>query len=462
MYGIVEPLVSVSQQASVNCPSGRCTYPEFSSLSVCSACQDLSSTLTFVEAPDTTRLNISFDKSNPAVVANPWNLIRYYLANGLYLDNTVGLTMFGTANASKSIAFQDKDTLIWSQSLIRHRTDPTVLGINQTNPGLEATECALFYCVKRYTSTVDNGTLSEASTVDSSAVRNPDSWSIIQDRNSEDVDLTPSRRASLSFHPRFSYLARTDLELGVGYNISQAAVDGISSYVQSTFASCTPTTNCNSSFEAVAENWTPNNGFYMETDWGSFFGRDVQYTPAVAQELWRSANISATFASVAASMSNALRAGADDADPSSSRVQGLVGVATTLYAVDWRWLALHCVVELGGIAFVAWTLMKSWGGRNLPLWGSSTLAVLSRGGEVAELFRGAETVAEMEARARAVGIVLVDGLVGEVQVGMEDDDLMMDGEGQGNGHGQGYGPGQGHGHGHGQVHGQVPGQGGFF
>lgn len=93
-----------------------------------------------------------------------------------------------------------------------------------------------------------------------------------------------------------------------------------------------------------------------------------------------------------------------------SVVRGQVGRLTTRYAVDWRWIVLHCVVNLGGIGFAAWTLVRSWmeGGR-VPVWGSHSLAVLSRGEGVGELFAGAESVDEMEKRARPARIRLVDG-----------------------------------------------------
>ena len=147
--------------------------------------------------------------------------------------------------------------------------------------------------------------------------------------------------------------------------------------------------------------------------------------------------MSAVFEAVAASAGNALRNGADDETgdggaEEGSRVRGEVEVLITRYAVDVRWSFLHWLVEVGGIVFVGYTLWKSWRatGRAIPLWGSSTLAVLSRGAQVTDVFSGAETLDEMEARARAVGVVLVDGRIVEVEGAVEMDEFMMV-EGQG-------------------------------
>lgn len=414
MYGIVQPLLSVSQQLNFTCPTGDCNYEEFESLSVCSVCENLSSRLFNVKAGGGARLNISLDSSNPAVEVTERPVLQYRLPNGLYLDNSVSLTMLGTTNQSRSITYQDIDTLVWSQSVIRHRTDPSLLQTNDTSPSVEATECSLFYCVKTYTSKVRNGTLFEEATINKTAFRSPESWDIIQDPDRTPLNLTASRRASLAFHPRFSYLKRNDLEIGSGYNISQSAVNSISSFTQTTFSFCLPPTNCNGSIEPVSDNWTPINGFYMGKN------DSAQYAPSVAQAMWESASISDTFASIAASMSNAIRMGGGR---DAAKVRAEVGITLTLYAVDWRWIALHCFVELFGIVFVIITLVMSWG--YIPLWGSNTLAVLARGEAVSDVFRGAETVNEMQARARGVSVVLLDGRMREVEIEMEVDDLLM-------------------------------------
>ena len=445
IYGITQELPMVYQQTKYRCPSGFCTYPSFTSLAVCNECKDISSRLFQLEVDGAKRLNLSLDShATFAIRGDP--VTQYHLPNGMWLDNTVALTMYGTANQSNSMAFQHIDSLIWSQGIIRHRdADPRLYKTNETSKRVEATECALYYCVMDYNSSVADGVLRPHASIAKDFKRDADSWKLLPSAagaveasaNSKlKLNMTPSRDASLAFHPRFSYLQRHDLSFtstdsdskDKAYNISQAAVNGISSFIQKTFAACiTPYSNCSEAnttgTEAAAENWTPLNGFYM-------LGRDLngnqdQFKPSIAQAFWRSENLTANFEAIAASMTNAIRAGADN----QTAVIGSVGVPVTLYHVDWRWISLHCAIEFIGMVFILLTLIKSAGhwrlgrnkGRVIPMWGTSSLAVLSRGGDASRILRDADSLADMEDRARNVSVALLDTRIVEVEA----DDLMM-------------------------------------
>lgn len=50
-------------------------------------------------------------------------------------------------------------------------------------------------------------------------------------------------------------------------------------------------------------------------------------------------------------MSNTLRNGADGEDDGT----GTALMSTTVYVVEWRWIILHCVTELGGIVLLVMT-----------------------------------------------------------------------------------------------------------
>jgi len=205
MYGIVQTLEAVTQQARFSCPTGNCFYPDLPSLSVCSACHDFTPTLELVQVPDSSRLKITLVSPNAAAAHN-WNIARYrlLLPSILGLDNSVSLTMSGTANLSQSASFSaDRCAaagLMWAQTILRHRRsdDPSLLGSNETDT-VEATECMLYHCVKTYSSAVSNGTLHKRS-VDLGASRVPSSWSLVPDRNAESAaSLTPQRERTIAF-----------------------------------------------------------------------------------------------------------------------------------------------------------------------------------------------------------------------------------------------------------------------
>jgi hypothetical protein len=143
------------------------------------------------------------------------------------------MTTLGTTNASRTIAHQNFTTLIWSQSFLRHPRGLNIsrLSASESTP-VKATECALYYCINTFTSTVTNGILKETLTPVETTI-SPNSWILGRANPSQDItkEFPPWRLPSLSYHPRYSYPPRTDLTLNNQFNLSQSAISSISSYV---------------------------------------------------------------------------------------------------------------------------------------------------------------------------------------------------------------------------------------
>ena len=102
----------MARQTKFNCPSGNCTWDSFPSLTICSACNDLTHQLTKVNSP------ISGAFCQTAMESILYNYTMYRLPNGLGLRNRdddqpddlmIGLE---TGYQSKSISFGSTDTLI--------------------------------------------------------------------------------------------------------------------------------------------------------------------------------------------------------------------------------------------------------------------------------------------------------------------------------------------------------------
>jgi hypothetical protein len=115
--------------------------------------------------------------------------------------------------------------------------------------------------------------------------------------------------------------------IGDGYNISQAAVLGISSMLQSVLG---------------------NGGT-------SSFDNDIGVVtadPIFLQPFYDSDHLTITFESIAASMTNALRAGADTGTKNVFSTSGGIGSATSIYIVQWPWISLPCFLILLGLVFL--------------------------------------------------------------------------------------------------------------
>lgn len=332
--------------------------------------------------------------------ANGWKnngiaLTRYNLEHPIY--GAVMMTTLGTANATETISVHDLDTLIWSMSTIRVRPDATTVA--WPDLPLTAMECALFYCVNSYEFEVSKGALTVTNEQITDAKRVADSWGA--DDFMKEL-LKESTLESIAFQNFFSGVSRTDLMLvspasGSRFNISQQAVDGISYYFRSTFASELHDFNISDSKKGRP------NGFYMNTS-------QIQYEPSIMQALFASQDLHATFTTLAASMSNAIRTGSDDTfNGVPNKVTGSKGEVTTFYRVVWPWISLHCLIVVTGAVFLLLTIRENKKhGWAVPIWTSSSLAVFSRGQKVASVLSGMQTAEQMEATSKTSRVMLFD------------------------------------------------------
>jgi len=324
----------------------------------------------------------------------------FILPNGLIIDNLDGdeelefsevlMTAFGTANASQTNTMQDLDTLIWATSFIKSgRANPNdTTGARWPDLPLSAVECALFYCVNTYESAVVDGVLAENATRVESAARNPLSWQPLPNMEYDLSIFTQEELDSLAFGQFKSFVRHTDLQLtspsGGTFNISQATVDSISSYFQSNFAATPVDYNFSSSHPHGRLN-----GFYVVAG-------QAHYSPSEMQAFYDAADVEDLFVALAASMSNAVRAGADGGPGAPG---GRVGAVGTYYRIEWPWIALQGTVAVAGVLMLLATVWAS-SYPEVPVWKSSALAVLSRGPWVYEGLKGAAEVKDMRKEAR--------------------------------------------------------------
>lgn len=112
------------------------------------------------------------------------------------------------------------------------------------------------------------------------------------------------------------------------------------------------------------------------------------------QPLQKSKDLNLSFAAMARSLTNALRTGSDTESHS-----GKSGFIQIVLQVQWPRIILPLVVVVGGLIQVQVSVTMSRKTAT-PVWKSSSLAVLSRGGEVAPLLKDCKTLDEFEAKAR--------------------------------------------------------------
>lgn len=167
-------------------------------------------------------------------------------------------------------------------------------------------------------------------------------------------NMTISLNQSIAYDDIYSRIPRTDLMLGNSFNIAQAAVDSVSSFMARTFA---------------REPLVPNiNGWYIE---GS---GNRQYFPEIMKVLRTILSLQGLFQGVGVSMTNAIRDGSDD----RLTQEGELCRQATIYRIEWPWLILPICIVATGLVQLALSILRTYL-TNTPLWKFSQLAVLSSG-----------------------------------------------------------------------------------
>lgn len=378
------------KQVQLKCPSGNCTWDPFESLAVCSICNDVATNLT-VEQNWGSLVVAGIGVEYDVPTSDP--VTKFKLPNGLFIDNmpntdrikTFWMTSFGTGNRDETVSLKDIDTLIWGMSFLRpHNNDST----NWADVEIEAIECGLYYCVNQYTATVENTGISELEEPVTNASRSADSWKPATGVAARD---SLGGLDSLNFDLTLSGIGRSDLMLGDSFNISQSAVDSISSFFQQTFLRSTDTNRSNPLSYISGYS-------HSDTDFG----------PVAMQPFISIPDLRIPFVSLARSMTNSLRANSDD-PPLTGRIR----VLQAYYVIVWPWIALHAVVVVTGTAFMLVTIRETRK-HGVPIWTSSALAIIPEGENARDVLKGAVTRRDLEQRAEVASVQLgVPGKVGK-------------------------------------------------
>lgn len=202
-------------------------------------------------------------------------------------------------------------------------------------------KCALFYYVNSYKFKVSKGTLTITNEQINDTKHMADSWDLIESSlqllgtASVDVPLDESTLKSIAFNKISSAANRTDLMLispasRSRFNISKPAINSISNHFQSTFASQLRELNISNSNISNSKEGRLT-GFTLHS-----FNSQIQYNPSIMQALFASHDLSATFTTLAASISNTIQTKSDEIfNRVPNVITGSKGKVTTFYQIAW-------------------------------------------------------------------------------------------------------------------------------
>lgn len=370
LRGLSQDADLITQQLPYICTSGNCTYDAFSSLGICSACNNISSALvrsTMHDQTSQSSLAPAIDNSG----TNPMfgNLTKYSLSDGNILYNgdldhiggestggihQVAMTAKPKFDPTKTESFQKDSLLFFALSIIR--ADYTMLSdvqmSNWPNIPVTATECALSFCVKQINASVENGVLSEQ-VQKTSALRISKSWrpirtvsfdlSNIFHFSSEDA---LNGGSTSSANETYGWVARSDLQIlneispKQSFNISQVSIDSMQPGFLDLFPPDVSGTTLVSYKNVVALTGSTS---------------AVKTSTSSMQVLWDSSNLTELFETIALSMTNELRRSSDN----HTTIPGREEFSITVIRVNWPWMALPISLVLLGSIFVILTAWES-------------------------------------------------------------------------------------------------------
>ncbi|KAK8043423.1 hypothetical protein PG993_005853 [Apiospora rasikravindrae] len=385
---------------SFTCSTGNCTWSVFPSLSVCSACNDVSDQ---VKVSGQDGANLGTIRIKGFDLVGHWTTHALPYVNITNLAEFSGVGMVGRRaqfdpmamtsaytvaksldNPGNTLTFGALDTMITAVGLLR--AEPAFAnhskGWNETR--VTTTECALYFCTTAYRSEVSGGKLQEE-VVASWSERVPGSYTPAASEKLDNVTWSAyEEHINRSLSTGDAFYTFDDLQLRIPPSEAEkhslpADAPRLFNVTQNTIGSILP-------FLAA---FFGDPLVYGESDLGSL----------ISQTLHESADPSATFARAAATMSNWLRDNSGVTRPGDQKEWVLH------IRVRWPYVTLPGLVVLLGCGFV---FLSVWETRRLrlPPWKTDVLATLTHSLDAGTRERLREAALQGRVKEWAKGMVL--------------------------------------------------------
>lgn len=362
---------------SYSCSTGNCTWAPFTSLGVCSACNDVSKNLVQAMRNGTNLGTIN----NPSVMSMK-GMFESHSLPYVSLSNYLSTQQYGVeaymaakaiSNPGQTLSFQDMRTLIAAVGIIKANPSYEKQGTLWNETTVTATECALYFCAKAFRSAVSHNVLHEqtigtwADRVMTSAQPqsgwggNRTEFAVYEASNNYSLIYPSGMSATSSID-----VPRDDLQVRIPstatalaqvpslkdeslvFNISAATIGSMTNYINNEFFS---------------SSWKP------ELVWPRAGQQGFSQAPC-AQVLYESTNLDATFARAATALSSWMRSYGNltKIGEQEEWVQHI--------EVQWAYMIAPLMTFVGGCVFVLLAVVET---RRLKLepWKDDIIALLT-------------------------------------------------------------------------------------
>ncbi|KAK8104944.1 hypothetical protein PG999_008303 [Apiospora kogelbergensis] len=378
---IYNGFTSTPSIVNFHCPSGNCTWPPFLSLGVCSSCNDVSSHL-IKETEMATSGTVSINTKQLEQPYTKYSLPYASLSNpdsshdrDLMAYMAVGLA----TNPNSTVSHQQNDRLIAAIAIIQAADTYEKEQTSWVKSKVTATECALYFCIKRFDASVVKGDLKENETqvgtervktsFGPAVVSDVDRYGVLQETlgaglYSDGGDVV---RQDLQLRPTDTHPRATDLVIPSVFNISQNTVGSMIYFIRNEMFLGGSKTLVWPRFEA-------DQGFFQSS---------------AAQAFYQSSDLSQTMRRLATGITNWARdksSAATTPNPNTTmaaatpqlqtQMLGTQQIWTLHVRVRWGYVSLPLATLLAGFVFVALSIRETRRLRLAP-WKADVIATLA-------------------------------------------------------------------------------------
>ncbi|KAI1188591.1 hypothetical protein F5B17DRAFT_451613 [Nemania serpens] len=344
------------------CPTANCSWTLFTTLAMCSECHDVTSYMKRSE----------------------------YQSAGAFLENAAGPLepATGTSMSAQTLlnhlynlSFKNLTTMITTVQVIRAAEDYEKGEVAWADANVSATECALWFCVNAYKSSMKQGKLEEV-LIGSWSERDFDSYADISGLGDRDSTRLFDEMNNYSFvTPHRFDTIRSDLRLLIA-----------ESEIQRLHLPENVTTSFN-----ITANTIVSVTRFINND---FFSPEMN--PG-AQSLWSSTNLSDTFNNAARSLTKWIR------DASNAAHRGETQEWTTTVQIEWQYITAPLAAFVAGVLFclfICWETARL----GLPPWKTGMIATLTHSLDATtrEQLRSASKDGSLDKVAKATVVQLED------------------------------------------------------
>ncbi|KAI9711901.1 MAG: hypothetical protein M1812_007055 [Candelaria pacifica] len=368
-----------AQVTTESCTSGNCTFPRFSSMGVCSSCTNITSLV---------KKNIGTQEFCESDGCKTYNQCNDSLPNNIALRNTEnddGYSNISTLQflplSSKSLIYQHIKAPLGVFEFLKSDVEST------TFDGYKpwAMECALYFCVQIYNTTVKSGKVSET---------------IIGTWSNDSAGDTPLLSPSANIFGNRIIGGSNASQTESAYEKDQTSPNNITVTNDEFTASENATTRIQAKLYELFDESAVSRVLS-----GAEVGR-LDFSSDMVQNFYFADNIVSVVENLASSMTSQIRLQADK----SKWVYGRSTDVQIVVHVRWAWLTLQLLTIVLAMIFVLTAALK---GKPATLgnWKSNALASLFHGldSETQELLNRGRTNGEMHQSANGVSVRLASG-----------------------------------------------------